>query len=33
MNKFWNVKNIFIGICVIVLIVIVVFVLKSCGAN
>lgn len=33
MNKFFNVKNIFIAICVIVVLVIIAVVLKSCGAN
>ncbi len=33
MNKFFNVKNIFIAICVIIVLIIVAVVLKSCGAN
>lgn len=33
MNKYWNVKNIFIGICVILLLVIIAVLAKSCGAQ
>lgn len=33
MNKHFNVKNIFIAICVVVVVVAIVVILKGCGAN
>ena len=33
MNKHFNVKNIFIAICILVAVVVVVAILKGCGVN
>lgn len=33
MNKYFNVKNIFIAICAIIVLIVAVIVLKGCGTN